>query len=117
MLVGVGNALVVLFFEFVLFGIGRGIAALPEGFNEVVALFVVGELLEGGPLFVCDDVGDVFVEPLLVGLAQFLLEGAGILLALLLVGRPLEGIDRICGLRLKGAALSVDCWACSSSLG
>ena len=76
MLVGIGNALVVLFFIFVLFGVGRGIAALPEGFNEVVALLVVGELLEGGALFVGDDVGDVLGQPLLVGLAQFLLEGA-----------------------------------------
>src|SRR5690348_10375179 len=33
MLVGVGNALVVFFLELVLFGVRRGIAALPEGFN------------------------------------------------------------------------------------
>jgi len=40
-LVGVGDALVVLFLIFVLFGIGSGVAALPERLNEVVALFVV----------------------------------------------------------------------------
>ncbi len=84
MLVGVGDALVVLFLIFVLFGVRSGVAALPEGFDEVVALFVVRELLEGGALFVGDDVDDVFVQPLLVGLADFLLEGALVLLALLL---------------------------------
>src|SRR4051812_43390670 len=67
-LVGIGDALVVLFFVFVLFGVRRGIAALPEGFNEVIALLVIRELLEGGALFVSDDVGDVFVQPLSIGL-------------------------------------------------
>src|SRR5246127_3275347 len=84
-LVGVSDALVVLFLIFVLFGVGRRIAALPEGFDEVVALFVVGELLEGGALFVGDDVGDVLVEPLLVGLRQLVLQGLRILLALFFV--------------------------------
>src|SRR3954463_8340265 len=68
-LVGVGDALVVLFFVFVLFGVGRGIATLPECFNEVVAFLIVGELLEGGTLFVSDDVGHVFVEPLAIRFA------------------------------------------------
>ena len=68
-LVGVSDALVVLFLIFVLFGVRRGIAALPEGFDEVVALLVVGELFEGGALFVGDDADDVFFQPLLIGLA------------------------------------------------
>src|ERR1700756_2106822 len=72
MLGGVGDALVVLFFEFVFFGVRRGIATLPEGLNKVVALFVVRELLKGGSLFIRDDVGDVLVQPLFVGLAQLL---------------------------------------------
>ncbi len=104
MLVGVGDALVVLFLIFVLFGVGGGIAALPEGFNEVVALFVVRELLEGGALFVGDDVDDVLVEPLLVDLAHFRLERALILLALFLIDRAVEGIDGVGGrLGLRGA--------------
>ena len=69
MLVGIGDTLVVFFFEFVLFGIRRRIAALPEGFNEVVALLIIGELLKGSAFFVSNDVGDVLVQPLLVGLA------------------------------------------------
>jgi hypothetical protein len=112
MLVGVGDALVVLFLIFVLFGIGRGIAALPEGFNEIVALFVVGELLEGGSLFVGDDVSDVFVQPLLVGLAQFLLEGARILFALLLICRALQGINSVGRLRWGGGSLVGRLLAC-----
>ncbi len=66
MLVGVGNALVVLFLIFVLFGVGSGIAALPEGFDEIVAFFVVGELLESGALFVGDDPDYVLFQPLLI---------------------------------------------------
>ena len=45
MLVGIGDAAVVLFFEFVLFGIGRGVAAQPELLDELLALFVGSELL------------------------------------------------------------------------
>ena len=47
MLVGVGDTAIVLFFELVFFGIRGGIAALPEGFDELVALFVVRKLHEG----------------------------------------------------------------------
>src|SRR5581483_8510569 len=68
-LVGVGDALVVLFLILVLFGVGRRVAALPERFDEVVALFVIRELLEGGTFFIGDDVNDVFVEPLFIRLA------------------------------------------------
>src|SRR6476469_4876342 len=95
MLVGVGNALVMFFLEFVLFGVRRGIAALPKRFNKVVALFVVGQLLESRSLFIGNDVRDVFVEPFLVRLAQFLLEGAGILLSRLLIRGALQGVNRI----------------------
>jgi hypothetical protein len=71
--VGIFDAAVMLFLEFVFFGIGSGIAALPEGFDELVTLLVVGELFERLPLFVRDDVNDVLVEPFLVGLAEFLI--------------------------------------------
>src|SRR5215471_10446167 len=100
MLIGIGDALVVLFLKFVLFGVGRGIAALPESFNEVIALFVVRELLEGGTLFIGDDVGDVLVKPLFVGLAQLLLKSLGVLFTLLLVLRAFQRIDGVGRLRL-----------------
>jgi len=69
MLVGVGDALVVLFFVFVLFRVGSRIATLPESLDEVVALLVVGKLLEGCPLFISNDVDDILIQPLSVGLA------------------------------------------------
>ena len=101
MLVGVRDAPVVLFLVFVLFGIRRGVAALPESFNEVVAFFVVRELLEGGSFLVGDDPDYVLVQPLLVSLAEFDLELRFLLFLLLFVGRALEGIDFIRGLRLR----------------
>jgi hypothetical protein len=67
MFVGVGDAAVVLFFEFVLRRAGGGVAAEPELFDEVLALSVGGEPVERAALFVGDDVGDVFVEPFPVG--------------------------------------------------
>ena len=106
MLFGVGNALVVLFLIFVLFGVGRGVAALPEGFDEVVALLVVGELLESRALFVGDDVDYVLFQPLLVGLAQFLFQATRILLPLFFVRGPLERIHGVGGsLGLRGWSL------------
>jgi len=59
----------VFFLEFVFDGVRSGIAALPEGFDELVAFFVVGEKFEGLLLFVGDDPADVFVKPLLICLA------------------------------------------------
>jgi hypothetical protein len=63
MLVGVGDAPVVLFLELVLDGIRRGIAAQPELLDELLALFVGLQALESGALLVGDDVGDVLVQP------------------------------------------------------
>ena len=65
-LVGVSDAAVVLFLELVLDGIGRGIAAQPELLDELLALFVGLQPLEGLALFIGDDVDDVLVQPLLV---------------------------------------------------
>ena len=72
MLVGVGDAPVVLFLELVLDGIGRGVAAQPELLDELLALFVGLQALEGCLLLVGDDVGDVLVQPLLPGGLQLL---------------------------------------------
>src|SRR5208282_830700 len=91
-LVGIGNAPVMLFFKLVLFGVGRGIAALPESLDELVALFVVRELHEGGFLFVGDNPAHVLVQPLPISLAQLNLERLGVRLPLLFRDRALERI-------------------------
>ena len=70
MFVRVFDATIMFFFEFVLHRIRRGIPALPESLDEVVALFVVGELLKSRPLLIRDDPCHVLIQPLLVGLAQ-----------------------------------------------
>ena len=81
-LVGVGNAPVMLFLELVLFGVRSGIAPLPELLDKCIALFVIRQRFEGGQLFRRDDPTHVFVEPLLVRGTQFDLEllGVGLLL-------------------------------------
>src|SRR5258708_40187153 len=79
----------VLFFKLVLLGVRRGIAALPEGFNELLALFVVRELHEGGFLFVGDNPAHVLVQPLPISLAQLNLERLGIGLPLFFRDRTL----------------------------
>ena len=93
--VGVFDAAVMLFFKFVFFGIGRRIASLPEGFYELVALFVVGKLFEGFALFVGNNVDNVFVEPLFISLAEFLLEGFGVFFLLLFADGALQWVGRL----------------------
>ena len=100
MLVGVRDAAVVLFLVFVLDGVGRGIAAQPELFDELLALLVGVQLLEGFALFIGDDVGDVFVQPLLPGRLQLFLERRFFLLDLFRVS-GLATVSRL------GAAVAV----------
>ena len=69
-LVGVGDAAIVLFLKFVFEGVRRGVAAQPELFDELLALFVGTQTLPCGALFVRDDVSDVLVQPLAVGRLQ-----------------------------------------------
>src|SRR5262245_8169609 len=76
MFVRVGDALVILLAKLVLVGVGIGIAAAPELFDEPFALLVGLQFLEGLALFVGDDVSDVFFEPVLVRLFQFGLDVA-----------------------------------------
>src|SRR5438552_14141192 len=116
MLIGVRNALVMLFLIFVRFGVRSGVAALPEGLDEIVAFFVVGELPESRALLVCDDPDHVLIEPFLIGLAQFLFEGALILLPLFLVGGALERIHCII-VRLRLGGLSLRRRRCSRVAG
>ncbi len=61
-LVGVGDAPVVLFAKFVVGRVGIRIAAQPELLDERIALFVVAQVSKGFALIVRDDVGDVLVR-------------------------------------------------------
>src|SRR5579864_573918 len=63
MFVCISTAAIVLFLELVLFGIGSGIAAAPEGFNKAVALGTVAEFPEGRLFFRGNDVFHVFFKP------------------------------------------------------
>src|SRR5712671_3783108 len=71
MLVGIGDALVILFAKLVLISVRIGIAAAPEFFNEAFALIVGFEFPERFSLFVGNDVGDVFIQPVLVSPFEF----------------------------------------------
>ena len=90
-LVRVGDAAIVLFLEFVLWRVRSGIATQPELLDELVTLFVVGQLLERRELFRRDDLAHVFVQPLLVGGAQLLLERLGVFLLLLALRSRFSG--------------------------
>ena len=70
MFVRVCHTPVVFFLEFVFDCVGSRVAALPEGFDELVALFVIRKQLEGFLFLVRDNPADVFVEPFLISLAQ-----------------------------------------------
>src|ERR1700733_4104357 len=110
MLVGVGDAPVVFFFVFVLFGVRSGVAAQPELLNKVVALFVVGELLKGGSFLVGDNPDYVLVQPLLVGLAEFDVQSSFLLFLLLFRWVTLERIDLIRRLRLRASRVRGWCF-------
>ena len=76
MLVGVSDPAVVLFLEGVFRRIRIGIAPLPEGLDELLALFVGREVQEGVALFGSDDVHHILIEPVLVLRLEFLLQFA-----------------------------------------
>jgi len=71
--VGVGDTAIVFFFEFVDGGVGIGIAAVENYFDELFALFVATEAVEGGAFFWPDDVDQVFVDDVLEAVAEFVL--------------------------------------------
>src|SRR5688572_2286804 len=73
MLVSIGDAFVILLFEFVFIRIRIWIPTAPKLFNEPFTLIIGCELLESLSLFVCDDVSDVLVQPVFVGLFEFCL--------------------------------------------
>jgi hypothetical protein len=70
MFISIGNAAIVLFFEFVLLRVRCGIATPPEGFNKIVALSAVAELAKSRFFFWSDDVPHIILQPLLIGLLQ-----------------------------------------------
>src|SRR5579875_901534 len=73
--------------------IGIGIAARPELLEEGVALFVVAEREKRLALLVGDDIGNLLVQPGLVGSLQLLPQGLLRLVALLVGALALEGIE------------------------
>ena len=99
MLIRISNTAIVFLFEFVFHSVRRRIATSPERLDELVPFFVVRELLECAALFVGDNPPDIFVEPLLVGLAQLLLQRLGIFFALLLAQRTLERVGLLVFIR------------------
>src|SRR5271170_2440112 len=100
MFVRIGDAPVVFFLVFVFFRVGSGVAALPEGFDKVIALFVIRELLKGGSFLVGDNPDYVLVQPLLIGFAEFDVQVSFLLLLLFFRGCALQGIGLIRRLRL-----------------
>src|SRR5882672_3952067 len=71
MFVGVGDAAVVFFLEFVDGGGGVGIVVGKDNFDELFAFFVGAEAIEGGALFRRDDVDEILVEDVLEAVAEF----------------------------------------------
>ena len=86
MLVGVGDPLVVFLFELVLFSVRIRVTAAPEFLDKTFALVVSRQFFECLPLFIGNDVGNVFVQPIFVGFLELRLYvarlGGGILLTL-----------------------------------
>ena len=72
MVIRILNAPIMLFAEFIVGGVGIGIAPQPELLDERFALLVIAQVLEGLPLFVRDDVGHILIQPGFVGGFEFL---------------------------------------------
>ena len=66
MLIRIRNTAVMLFFELVVRQVRIGAAAQPELLDKLLALFVGGQLPERVALFGRNNVGNIFVQPLLV---------------------------------------------------
>src|ERR1700694_1382289 len=76
-LVGIGNAFVILLFEFVLISVGIRIATTPELFNEALSFLVSLNFFECLSLIICNDVNNVFLQPVFVSFFEFGLFVAG----------------------------------------
>src|SRR5580765_1175371 len=84
MFVGVSDPLVIFLAIFVFVSIGIGIASPPKFFDKAFAFVVGCQLLESLSLLIGDDVGDVLVQPVLVGSFQFWFDVAWLLSGILL---------------------------------
>ena len=83
--VGVDDAAVVFFLEFVDGGVGIGIVVLPENFNELFALFICAEAFESGNFARGEEIFPIFFQELAEVEAEFVL-GLFLLLLLLSLG-------------------------------
>src|SRR5260221_5207086 len=79
-LIAILDASIVLVFELIIFAVRIRIAAVPEGLDELLALFFVGELHKRLALLIADDPAHVLVEPLLVVRTELLLHRLGVCL-------------------------------------
>src|SRR5947208_2746726 len=79
MLVSIGDAFVVLLFEFVFFSIRIWIAPAPKFFNEPFTFIIGGEFFESLSLFIGDYVSDILLQPIFVGFLEFRLNHAGLI--------------------------------------
>src|SRR5215813_13648872 len=70
MLVRIGDAFVVFLAILVFVSVRIRIAAAPELFDKSLSFIIGFQLLERLAFFVGDDVGDVLIQPILVGLLQ-----------------------------------------------
>ena len=82
-----------LFAELVVGRVGIGIAAKPELLDKGFALFIVAEILEGFPLFIGNNVGDILVQPGLIGAFQLLANSLLSLKSLFVAARALQRVD------------------------
>src|SRR5262245_22124711 len=65
-LVGISDALIIFFTILIRIGIGIGIAPHPELLDELFALLVSRQKVEGLALFIIDDPANIFVNPAFV---------------------------------------------------
>src|SRR6185437_10720847 len=65
-LIGVCNAPIMFFFVLVFGGVRGRVASRPEVLDELIALGVVAELLEGVEFFASNDPANIFIKPFLV---------------------------------------------------
>jgi hypothetical protein len=73
-LVGVGDTPVVLFFEFVLDRVRRGIAAEPELLDKLLPLVIGGETPPRLALLIRDNLRHILVDPLLIRCFQLFVQ-------------------------------------------
>ena len=109
-LVGVGDAAVVLFLELVFDGVRAGIAAQPEVLDEALALLIGLQPHEGGPFLVGDDVDDVLVQPLAIRRGQLFAQRLFLGLALLIGHRPSDRLGRLLSVFLGSVFLVPVAW-------